>query len=86
MPEICSKANAFEQLTDFLEGKPPWLTKKTITSKWYGIRSRPEGEGSPIQKNLKDGLILCTGFYKNGFLLAPTCSNWVANELNKYFI
>jgi len=43
-------------------------------------------EPSPIQKNLGDGLILCTGFYKNGFLLAPTCAHWVANELNKYFI
>ena len=80
------KANAFEQLTDFLDNKPPWLTKEKITRNWYGIRSQPEGEASPIQKNLEDGLILCTGFYKNGFLLAPACSHWVANELKKYFI
>ena len=38
------------------------------------------------QKKIEEGLILCTGFYKNGFLLAPACSNWVANELNKYFL
>ena len=80
------KENVFEQLTDFLDKKPPWLTKEIITRKWYGIRSQPEGEASPIQKNLEDGLILCTGFYKNGFLLAPSCSHWVANELKKYFI
>ncbi len=80
------KENVFEQLTDFLENKPQWLTKKIISRKWHGVRSRPEGEASPIQKNLEDGLILCTGFYKNGFLLAPTCSRWVANELKKYFI
>ena len=78
--------NVFEKLTDFLENKPLWLSKDKITRKWFGIRSRPNGEPSPIQKNLEEGLILCTGFYKNGFLLAPACSNWVANELKKYFL
>ncbi len=77
--------NVFEKLTDFIENKPSWLTKERITRKWFGIRSRPEGEPSPVQKNLENGLIICTGFYKNGFLLAPSCSRWVANELNKYF-
>ena len=76
----------FEKLTDFLTNKPPWLCKEKVTRKWFGIRSRPDGEPSPIQKNLDEGLILCTGFYKNGFLLAPTCANWVASELKNYFI
>jgi len=35
-------------------------------------------------KNLKDGLIICTGFYKNGILLAPACSKWVTNEVKNY--
>ena len=78
--------NVFEKLTDFIEIKPKWLTREKITKKWFGIRSRPDGEPSPIQKNLEDGLFICTGFYKNGFLLAPSCSRWVAHELNKYFI
>ena len=78
--------NVFERLTDFLEKKPSWLSKDKVTRKWFGVRSRPNGEPSPIQKKLEEGLILCTGFYKNGFLLAPACSNWVANELNEYFL
>ncbi len=80
------EGKVFEKLTDFLPNKPPWLSKEKITRKWFGIRSRPDGEPSPIQKNLDEGLILCTGFYKNGFLLAPTCSNWVASELKNYFL
>ena len=51
---------------------------------WYGVRSRPDGEPSPIMKKLEDGLIICTGFYKNGILLAPACSRWVANEIKNY--
>jgi len=59
--------------------------KGKITNKWYGIRSRPDGEPSPIIKFLDNGLILCTGFYKNGILLAPACSNLVANRIKSYF-
>jgi D-amino-acid oxidase len=76
--------NIFEKLTNFLDKKPDWLAEGKISKKWFGIRSRPDGEPSPIMKNLEDGLIICTGFYKNGFLLAPACSKWVTNEIKKY--
>ncbi|MBO8221876.1 FAD-dependent oxidoreductase [Prochlorococcus marinus] len=76
--------NTFEKLTNFLDEKPNWLVKGKISKKWYGIRSKPDGEPSPIMKNLEDGLIVCTGFYKNGILLAPVCSKWVANEIKNY--
>jgi len=76
--------NTFEKLTNFLDKKPNWLEKGKISKKWYGIRSRPDGEPSPIMKNLENGLIICTGFYKNGILLAPACSKWVANEIKNY--
>ena len=76
--------NIFEKLTNFIDKRPRWLTKGRISKKWFGIRSRPDGEPSPIMKNLEDGLIICTGFYKNGILLAPACSKWVANEIKKY--
>ncbi len=77
--------NIFDKITNFLDKKPNWLINGQITKKWFGIRSRPEGEPSPIIKNLGDGLIICTGFYKNGILLAPACSKWVANEIKNYF-
>ena len=74
---------AFERLTDFLDKKPDWLHKEKITNKWFGIRSQPVGEPSPIMRNIEKGLLLCTGFYKNGFLLAPACSNWASNILRE---
>ena len=76
--------NIFEKLTNFVDKKPIWLEKAKITKQWSGVRSKPDGEPSPIMKNLGDGLIICTGFYKNGILLAPTCSKWVANEIKNY--
>ena len=76
--------NIFEKLTNFLDKKPSWLLKGKIAKRWFGIRSKPDGEPSPIMKNIEDGLIICTGFYKNGMLLAPACSKWVANEIKNY--
>jgi len=72
------------ELFEFLQRKPNWLNKKNISKKWFGIRSRPEGEPSPLLKSLDNGLILCSGFYKNGILLAPACSNWVSEEVKKH--
>ena len=72
------------ELIDFLQEKPKWLNKKNISKKWYGIRSRPEGEPSPLLKSLEKGLILCSGFYKNGILLAPASSTWVSEEVKKH--
>ncbi len=77
--------DTFDKLTSFLHEKPSWLVKGKISKKWYGIRSRPDGEPSPIMKHIEGGLIICTGFYKNGILLAPACSKWVANEIKNYF-
>ncbi len=77
--------NIFEKLTNIIDKKPNWLVKAHVLKRWSGIRSRPDGEPSPIMKNLGDGLIICTGFYKNGILLAPACSKWVANEIKNYF-
>jgi len=81
---IKPEENTFKTLTNFLDKQPSWLMHATISKKWYGIRSRPDGEPSPIMKNLGDGLIICTGFYKNGILLAPACSQWVTNEIKNY--
>ena len=72
------------ELFEFLQHKPKWLDKKNISRRWFGIRSRPEGEPSPILKSLDQGLILCSGFYKNGILLAPACANWVLEEIKKH--
>ena len=73
-----------DELFEFLEQKPNWLDKKNISKKWFGVRSRPEGEPSPLLKSLEQGLILCSGFYKNGILLAPACSDWVSKEVKKH--
>ena len=73
-----------DELTNFLVEKPKWLDTKNITREWFGIRSRPIGEGAPLLRSLEKGVILCSGFYKNGILLAPACANWISEEITKH--
>ena len=80
------REDMFEELTKCLDNQPNWLNKNNISRKWFGIRSRPENEPSPILKSLEKGLILCSGFYKNGILLAPVCSNWILNEVKNHHL
>jgi len=73
-----------EDLLYFLDNNPLWLIDKNIINKWHGVRSRPEGQPSPVLKSLEKGLIICSGFYKNGMLLAPACAEWLKNEILKH--
>ena len=60
-----------------------WLKAALVKNQWYGIRARPMNEPSPIIKNLEPGLLLNTGHYRNGILLAPACAEWIGLEINK---
>ena len=82
--DIEPKENYINELTEFIDNTPKWLNKNRVSNHWYGIRSQPQGEGSPILKSLEKGLILCSGFYKNGFLLAPACSDWLIREIKEH--
>ncbi|WP_071518034.1 FAD-dependent oxidoreductase [Geitlerinema sp. PCC 9228] len=51
----------------------PELANATITNTWSGLRPRPQGRPAPIIEKLAgyNNVILATGHYRNGVLLAP---------------
>ncbi|MBE9003569.1 FAD-binding oxidoreductase [Fortiea sp. LEGE XX443] len=51
----------------------PELASATITRTWSGLRPRPEGRPAPIIEKLPgfSNILLATGHYRNGVLLAP---------------
>ena len=61
---------------------PDWITKASISNQWYGIRARPVNRPAPILEILEPGLILATGHYRNGILLAPASAEWIGNQIN----
>lgn len=61
----------------------PELKNAEILRHWSGKRPRPEGQGAPVLKPLQGykNILLATGHYRNGVLLAPatalTIRDWL---------
>lgn len=51
----------------------PALRAATIQRTWWGLRPRPEGRPAPVIESLPgyQNILLATGHYRNGILLAP---------------
>ena len=67
--------NALRQL----EGEAPeWLAGACVLRRWQGLRARPVGRPAPLLEQLEPGLLLLSGHYRNGVLLAPASAAWAA--------
>ena len=62
---------------------PAWIQKGEITSQWSGVRAKPIGKPAPILEQLEKGLIVASGHYRNGILLAPSTAEWIQETLKK---
>ncbi len=65
------------------EAAPELLKNASIEYQWYGLRGRPVNRPAPILEVLEPGLILATGHYRNGVLLAPASAEWVAQKIQE---
>ena len=72
-----------EELKSLNTKTPVWLKGAKTIKHWYGIRGRPEGRSSPVLEVLEPGLILATGHYRNGILLAPATAEWIEQKINE---
>ncbi len=56
---------------------PKWMTNARVSHEWNGVRAKPINEPAPLLKQLEPGLLINTGHYRNGVLLAPACAEWI---------
>jgi len=82
-PGICPKTKTLEQMKRMNGNAPNWLQKAKVIEQWSGLRGRPTERPSPVLKKLETGLIVATGHYRNGILLAPASAEWVVEEVAK---
>ncbi|MCP9850337.1 FAD-binding oxidoreductase [Cyanobium sp. Morenito 9A2] len=65
-----------------LQGKAPdWLRQARTLRHWQGLRVRPVGQPAPVLIEPRPGLLVSTGHYRNGILLAPASAAWVAGRI-----
>ena len=60
---------------------PDWLRQAQVVEHWQGLRARPLGRPAPLLEQLEPGLLLASGHYRNGVLLAPASAAWVAEHI-----
>lgn len=63
----------------------PTLKDAEVLETWYGLRPRPQGQAAPVIKPLEGyaNVILATGHYRNGVLLAPATALMVKDLLTQ---
>lgn len=61
----------------------PALAQATIIDRWFGLRPRPQGQAAPVIQPLAgySNVMLATGHYRNGVLLAPATALAVRDYL-----
>jgi glycine/D-amino acid oxidase-like deaminating enzyme len=60
---------------------PDWLLRARVLRQWQGLRPRPLGRPAPLLECLAPGLLLASGHYRNGVLLAPASAEWVCQQV-----
>ncbi|PZV02315.1 MAG: FAD-dependent oxidoreductase [Cyanobium sp.] len=70
-----------ESLRELGGDAPAWLRESVERRHWQGLRARPVGRPAPLLEQLEPGLVLATGHYRNGVLLAPASAEWVASQI-----
>ena len=72
---------ALEALAQLNGHAPDWLRAATPLRHWQGMRARPVGRPAPLLEQLQPGLLLLSGHYRNGVLLAPASAEWAADQI-----
>ena len=81
--EIISQPELLERIKQQAISFCPTLQDAKIIKTWFGKRPRPQGEPAPVIRKLPqyNNVLLATGHYRNGVLLAPA----TALAIRKYW-
>jgi len=74
-------ADALQRLRQLEGDAPDWLLRAREIRRWQGLRARPAGQAAPLLQDLGSGLLLASGHYRNGVLLAPATAEWVLERI-----
>ena len=80
-PGVAPDPLALEAMATLNDQAPPWLRDATVLRHWQGLRMQPQGRPAPWLEQLAPGLLLASGHYRNGVLLAPATAEWLASAL-----
>jgi glycine/D-amino acid oxidase-like deaminating enzyme len=74
-------ATALADLRHWGAAELPWLERALVVRHWQGLRCRPVGRPAPVLEQLEPGLLVVSGHYRNGVLLAPASAAWACDQI-----
>ncbi|MEB3255456.1 MAG: FAD-dependent oxidoreductase [Synechococcaceae cyanobacterium] len=80
-PGTAASPQALAELPTLGGEAPPWLREASVLRSWQGLRVRPEGQPAPLLLEPEPGLLVASGHYRNGVLLAPATAEWLLQRL-----
>ncbi|CCQ54859.1 MULTISPECIES: NAD(P)/FAD-dependent oxidoreductase [Crocosphaera] len=83
MGEVTAQTELLETVKKLAFSFCPNLEKGEIINTWSGKRPRPDGEAAPIIKEVPNypHVLLATGHYRNGILLAPATALMIRDKI-----
>jgi len=82
-PGSTADPQALEALASLNGQAPAWLRQAQRLRQWQGVRLQPQGRAAPWLERLAPGLLLASGHYRNGLLLAPATAEWIAAQVEQ---
>jgi glycine/D-amino acid oxidase-like deaminating enzyme len=81
-PGAVASAEALDGLRELGGEAPQWLQQAVVVRHWQGLRCRPEGRPAPVLEEPEPGLVVASGHYRNGLLLAPATAAWLCGRVS----
>lgn len=82
-PGAEASAPALAELQNLEGTAPRWLQQAQVLRQWQGLRARPSGQPAPVLEQPQPHLLVVSGHYRNGILLAPACAEWAATQIQE---
>ena len=80
-PGAAANPQALAELRTLGGEAPPWLQESAVVRSWQGLRVRPVGQPAPVLSEPEPGLLMASGHYRNGVLLAPATAEWLVERV-----
>ena len=75
-PGLRAEPGRLATMRELTGAAPTWLGAAQERRRWQGLRCRPMGQPAPLLEEVAPGLLLLSGHYRNGVLLAPASADW----------
>lgn len=81
-PGALARDQALAGLRELQGDAPRWLQRAAVVRQWQGLRCHPQGQPAPVLAEPEPRLLIASGHYRNGVLLAPATAAWLCERIS----